>query len=47
MLTYHPQPYGGVQIRDDGRTIGCVKNKALARELCDEINRREAERRPT
>lgn len=42
IMTYHPQRYGGVQIRENGRAIGSMKSKASAKALCDAINIREA-----
>lgn len=45
IMTYHPQRYGGVQIRENGRTIGCMQSKAAAKALCDAINVRESPRR--
>lgn len=45
IMTYHPQRYGGVQIRENGRAIGSMKSKAAAKALCDAINIREAPRR--
>ena len=44
IMTYHPQRYGGVQIRENGRAIGSMTSKA-AKALCDAINAREAPRR--
>lgn len=45
IMTYHPQRFGGVQIRENGRAIGSMKSKAAAKALCDAINVREAPRR--
>lgn len=44
-MSYHPQRFGGVQIRDNGRAIGSMTSKAAAKALCDAINAREQPKR--